>query len=91
MSEDATPGVDPEDHREQVDWIAESSVRGSNRRLHRVDGDHDREELTQGEEVQVACGTSLTDEDSYWRAKPSAAYPPGFRDLCTDPEFFGSE
>lgn len=89
MSEAATPGVEPVDHREQVDWVAESSKRGSNRRLHRVDGDPALGELTQGEEVEVACETSLTDEDSYWRAKPAAAYPPGHRELCTDPECFG--
>lgn len=90
MSETARSSVDLVDHREQADWVALSSFSGTNRRLHRVDGDPGPDDLEQGAEVDPACNTSLTDEDSYWRAKPAAVYPPGYHDLCEDENCFGA-
>lgn len=89
MSEAESPGLEPRDHREDVDWLAVSSSSGTDKHLHRVDGDPDRDELTHGEEVDVACDTSLADDESYWKAKPAAVFPPGFAPLCKDERCFG--
>lgn len=79
------------DHRELVDWVAQSSAHGSDRRLHKIDEDTDTSDLQQGDPVEVACDTNLVDEESYWRAKAAAVFPPGYRTLCDDPDCFGSD
>jgi len=91
MSETAAPGVAPEDHREQVDWVAISKSHGTDRRLHRVDGDPASDELETGKRCEVACETSLIDGDSFWRAKPAGVFPPGYHPLCQEPDCFGEE
>lgn len=95
MSETANPGGSAEDTWDQVDWeethwFAVSSRNGTNRRLHRVDGNPGPDELTQGETVEVPCDTSLIDPESYFRSKPVAVYPPGYAPLCQDEECFGT-
>lgn len=82
MSETAATG--DLDHRELVEWVAESSNAGSKRRLHRIVSDHDRDALTSGDPVDVECDTSHADKNAHWRARPAAVYPPGYRELCTD-------
>lgn len=89
MSETATPGVDPVNHQEQAAYVAISKSHGTDRRLHKVQGDPDAGELRNGEECEVACSTTLTSDESTWQAKPSTVYPPGFHPVCTDPECFG--
>lgn len=37
----------------------------------------------QDEAVTPACDTSLTGGETRWKARPSAAYPPGYPRLCT--------
>jgi len=39
----------------------------------------------------VACETTLTDGDSFWRAKPAGVFPPGYHPLCQHPDCFGEE
>lgn len=87
MSETAAPEVD---HRELTAWVAITSAHSNDRHLHRVAGDPGPDELVPGEDVDVACETSLTGENTRWRAKPAAAFPVGYYELCTDPECFGA-
>jgi hypothetical protein len=89
MNKTTTPGVEPEDHREQVDWVAISKHHGTRRRLHRVDEDPAPDDLENGAQCTVACETTLTDADSYWQAKPAGVYPPGYHPLCQAPACFG--
>lgn len=91
MSEAATPGVEGVDHRKQAAYVAISDVRGTDRRLHRVDGDPEPGDLRNGEECEVACDTTLVSDESCWKAKPATVFPPGYRELCTDPDCFGRD
>lgn len=89
MSEATTPGVEPVDHREQAAYVAISKSHGTDRRLHKVQGDPDAGELRNGEECEVACSTTLTSDESTWKAKPAGVFPVGYHPVCTDPECFG--
>lgn len=89
MSKTTTPGVEAVNHQEQASYVAISTAHGSARRLHKVNGDPDAGELENGEECEVACGTSLTSDEATWQAKPAGVYPPGFHPVCTDPDCFG--
>lgn len=90
-SVDPDADAEPVDHRDLVEWLAVSTAHGSNRRLHKVDGNPDAEALETGEEVEPACDTHLVDESSHWRAKRAAVYPPGYATLCDERSCFGSE
>ena len=89
MNARQTPGGQPRDHTEQVDWIAISDSHGRSRRIHKVEGDPNPDELQIGDEVDVACRTTLVDEDSSWQAKPATVFPPGYYPLCSEECCFG--
>jgi hypothetical protein len=91
MSKTTTPGVEAVNHQEQAAYVAISQSHGSDRRLHKVQGDPDAGELRNGEECEVACSTTLTSDDSTWKAKPAAVFPVGYHPVCTDPECFGED
>lgn len=89
MSGVSNPGGEAVDHQEQAAYVAISRSTGNDRRLHRVAGDPDSGELQNGEECEVACRTTLTTDESVWKAKPAHVYPVGFRSVCTHPDCFG--
>lgn len=86
---DADAGGRPRDHRELVDWVAITKKKGSDRRLHRVEGEPGPEDLELNEAVETACQTTLTSGESTWIAKPAAVYPPGYKELCDHAACFG--
>lgn len=85
-----TSSSDAIDHRELVAYVAISKSHGTDRRLHRVQGDPSAGDLENGAACEVACQTTLTSTASTWRAKPAGVFPPGYHPLCTDPECFGT-
>ncbi|UTF55968.1 hypothetical protein [Natronosalvus rutilus] len=91
MSETATPGSGPPDHRKHADWVAITNCHGTQRRIHKVKGNPGPGEIQNGDEVEVACKTSLVGSESSWKAKPAAVFPPGYHPLCDCPECFGEE
>lgn len=89
MSKAQSAELELTDHRELVDWVTISKSHGSDRRIHRIDESIDTGSLSNGDEVEVACGTTLLGAESIWRAKPAGVFPVGYHPLCDCPECFG--
>lgn len=89
MSKSRRPGADARDHCEQADWVAISKSHGSERRIHKVDGDPGPDELQNGDAVDVACQTTLIGKNSVWQSKPAGVFPIGYHPLCSEEECFG--
>lgn len=89
MSKSATTPPDVVDHREHADWVAISQSPSSSRRIHRIKGDPDQEEIQNEAAIEAACSTTLIGTDSDWKPKPAAVFPVGYHPLCTEEECFG--